>query len=73
MQQYMRSIRYLAIFLLFAEYSFAGEIYTTFPTQIRADEAYVIYSHGLIVEVVLFDQEGFSCRYDPALPDLTSR
>jgi len=50
MKQYMRSIRYLAIFLLFAEYSFAGEIYTTFPTQIRADEAYVIYSHGLIVE-----------------------
>ncbi len=46
----MNSIRYLGIFLLFAGHSYAGDIYTTFPEQIKADEAYVFYSHGLIVE-----------------------
>ena len=46
----MNSFRYLSIFLLFAGYAYAGEIYTTFPDQIKADEAYVFYSHGLIVE-----------------------
>jgi len=47
----MRSTSYLCIlFLLLAEFSLAGEIYTTFPAQIKADESYVFYSHGLIVE-----------------------
>jgi hypothetical protein len=30
--------------------SFAGELYTSFPTKINADEKYVFYSHGYIVE-----------------------
>ena len=46
----MNSIRYLGLLLLFAGYSYAGEIYTTFPDRIKAGEAYVFYSHGLIVE-----------------------
>ena len=46
----MSWVRYLGIFFLFAGYSNAGEIYTSFPDQIKADEAYVFYSHGLIVE-----------------------
>lgn len=34
----------------FSQKGFAGEIFDTFPTTINADEKYVFYSHGYIVE-----------------------
>jgi hypothetical protein len=36
--------------LLIAEKCHAGKLYTSFPQKINADEKYVFYSHGLIVE-----------------------
>jgi len=38
------------VLLLLSFASYAGEVYTTFPKQINADQKYVFYSHGLIVE-----------------------
>ncbi|WP_344796014.1 alpha/beta hydrolase [Litoribacillus peritrichatus] len=43
--------KYLVAFLLFlTKHSMAGEVFIDFPSEIRADEKYIIYSHGLIVE-----------------------
>jgi len=39
-----------AIVTLISGSVYAGELYTDFPSDIDADAAYVIYSHGLIVE-----------------------
>jgi hypothetical protein len=36
--------------LIFSSLSFAGDIYDQFPKQINANEKYVFYSHGFIVE-----------------------
>mgnify|MGYP000589391244 CR=1 FL=1 len=38
------------LLLLFIKTVSAGEIYTSFPKQIHANETYVFYSHGFIVE-----------------------
>ncbi|GIU51238.1 hypothetical protein TUM4438_40170 [Shewanella sairae] len=35
---------------MFSSLSFAGDIYDKFPEQIKANEKYVFYSHGFIVE-----------------------
>ncbi len=35
---------------MFSSFSFAGEVYDKFPEQIEANEKYVFYSHGFIVE-----------------------
>ncbi len=35
---------------MFSSLSFAGEVYDIFPEQIEANEKYVFYSHGFIVE-----------------------
>lgn len=35
---------------MFSSLSFAGEVYEQFPEQIEANEKYVFYSHGFIVE-----------------------
>lgn len=40
----------LIISLFFSSLSFAGDVYDTFPEQINAEEKYVFYSHGFIVE-----------------------
>nr|WP_033082049.1 hypothetical protein [Colwellia psychrerythraea] len=40
----------LLISILFSSLSFAGDIYDKFPEQINANEKYVFYSHGFIVE-----------------------
>ncbi len=36
--------------MLFSSLSFAGDVYDKFPEQINANEKYVFYSHGFIVE-----------------------
>ena len=41
---------WLALFMLVPVSSRAVEIYDKFPDKIRANERYVIYSHGMIVE-----------------------
>lgn len=40
----------LLFLLLFSSASFAGEVFTAFPSTIEAQQKYVFYSHGLIVE-----------------------
>ena len=40
----------LIISLFFSSLSFAGDVYDIFPEQINAEEKYVFYSHGFIVE-----------------------
>ena len=42
--------RWLALLMLFPVTGAAAAIYDNFPDSIHADERYVIYSHGLIVE-----------------------
>lgn len=43
--------KYLAVFLLcLIEHSMAGGVFSGFPSEIKTDEKYIIYSHGLIVE-----------------------
>jgi hypothetical protein len=46
----VRSLKMIAVALLIPLSCRAVELYDQFPTAIRADERYVIYSHGLIVE-----------------------
>ncbi|MEW6997383.1 alpha/beta hydrolase [Colwelliaceae bacterium BS250] len=47
----MINIKFLLfISLLFSPLAFSGEIYEHFPEQINANEKYVFYSHGYIVE-----------------------
>jgi hypothetical protein len=45
-----RILRWFAILMLVPISGRAVELYTDFPSVIHADERYVIYSHGLIVE-----------------------
>ena len=40
----------LLISILFSSLSFAGDVYDKFPEEINANEKYVFYSHGFIVE-----------------------
>jgi hypothetical protein len=46
----IRRLKYIAVLLLISLSSRAVELYDNFPDSIHADERYVIYSHGLIVE-----------------------
>ncbi len=43
-------MRKLLLLVLFSTTSLAGEIFNEFPSSINANEKYVFYSHGLIVE-----------------------
>ena len=45
----MNKVLCIVLFAI-ANYANAGQIFSSFPSEINADEAYVIYSHGLIVE-----------------------
>jgi pimeloyl-ACP methyl ester carboxylesterase len=45
-----RILRWFVILMLLPISGRAAELYTDFPSVIHADERYVIYSHGLIVE-----------------------
>lgn len=40
----------ILISLFFVSFSFAGEIYDKFPEKVNANDKYVFYSHGFIVE-----------------------
>lgn len=46
----LRSLKIMTFSLLLPLTCPAVELYDHFPTAIHADERYVIYSHGLIVE-----------------------
>lgn len=46
----MKHIAASIIALFFSSFASAVEIYEAFPEEINADERYVIYSHGLILE-----------------------
>jgi hypothetical protein len=46
----MKKYMFILIALAASLNSVATELYTEFPTEVKPDERYVIYSHGLIVE-----------------------
>ncbi|GMM83795.1 alpha/beta hydrolase [Pseudoalteromonas sp. MTN2-4] len=46
----MKKLISLSAALLLSFNSFAGEVYSEFPTQIKPQEKYIFYSHGYIVE-----------------------
>src|SRR5262245_32267698 len=48
----MNAVKFCGVVLLalFSSQAWTVEIYNDFPSTIRAEEKYVIYSHGLIVE-----------------------
>jgi hypothetical protein len=50
MSDMFRTLQWLVFFALFPISGRAVELYDRFPQAIHADERYVIYSHGLIVE-----------------------
>src|SRR5580698_9094257 len=45
-----RTLRWFVTLMLIPLSAHAVELYSDFPSAIHADERYVIYSHGLIVE-----------------------
>jgi hypothetical protein len=45
-----RTLRWFVMFLVIPMSGRAVELYSDFPSVVHADERYVIYSHGLIVE-----------------------